>query len=158
MEAASEINLKAVLAEDVEAAATTAVGETTELSLAALENASAAIPLSGDAAPGDSLIAFWESEPEPVFPQPLTVLSSLDEAWGDPEPRSSATAAVVVYPLVIVLMMFWALVQVLLLGGKALCWLLTGLAERLDAFAQERLQRRRESALGMTEGLAFAIP
>ncbi len=97
--------------------------------------------------PNDSLIAFWESEPEQAPQQPLAVLPPLDEAWDEPEPHSPGASAVVVYPLVIVLMMLWATVQVLLLSGKAVCWVLTQTAERLDVMAQKRLQQHRESTL-----------
>ncbi len=96
--------------------------------------------------PNDSLIAFWESEPEQVSQQPLAVLPPLDEAWDEPDPHSPGSSAVIVYPLIIVLMMLWATVQVLLLSGKAVCWVLTQTAERLDAIAQQRLQQHRDSA------------
>ena len=109
--------------------------------------------------PNDSLIAFWESEPEQTPQQPLAVLPPLDEAWDEPEPRSPGAAAVVVYPLVIVLMMLWATVQVLLLSGQALCWVLTRTAEWLDVIAQKRLQQHRESARAPAGAeLTFAIP
>ena len=156
VEAAATISLEAVFVED-EAAAATAVEETAELSLEALEDASAAIPLPWEAAPENSLIAFWESEPEQAPQQPLAVLPPLDEAWDDPEPRSPGPAAVVVYPVVIALMMLWAMVQVLLLGGKGVCWVLTQTAERLDTMAQKRLKEHRESGLASTESeMTFA--
>ena len=139
-------------AESDEAAASVAVE-------AAIEPAELILISEATAPPEDSLIAFWESEPEQVVPQPLTVLLPLDEAWDDPEPRNSGTAAVVVYPLVVILMMLWAIVQVLLLGGKVVCWMLTQTAQRLDAMAQERLQRQRESDRAPAgPAMSLAIP
>jgi len=127
--------------------------ETEEISLDALTDASATIVLPWEATPEDSFITFWEAEPEPVVPQPLACLPELDEAWDEP-----AAPSPVVYPIVILLMMLWALVQVLLLGGKALCWVLAGVAERLDGLAQGRLEDRREPALGSIPDLRLAVP
>ena len=144
-----------------------AVEATDELPVVAVEATEVAEPHVEAAAsasteeatePNDTLLAFWESEPEQA-PQPLAVLPPLDKAWDDPEPRSPGAAAVVVYPLVIALMMLWATVQVLLLGGKALCWVLSQAAEQLDVMAQKYLQQHRESALATTGAeLTFAIP
>jgi hypothetical protein len=131
--------------------------ETDDIRLEALAEAPAELMRPGEAAPEDSFITFWDAEPEPVFPQPLAGLPALDEAWDDPEPDSPATPPVLVYPIVIALMMLWAWVQLLLLGGKAICWFLSGIATGLDAMAQERLQRQREFALEPSQGLAFAV-
>jgi hypothetical protein len=131
--------------------------ETAAPSLETLALASAELRLPWETMPEDSFITFWESDPEPVLPQPLTVLSALDGAWDDPEPDSAATSLVMVYPIVIAVIMLWALVQLLLLGGKAICWLLSGIATGLDAIAQERLQRT--STLKQTpQGFTFAVP
>lgn len=129
--------------------------ETDDIRLEALAEAPAELMRPGEAALEDGFITFWESDPEPVLPQPLAGLPALDEAWDDPEPDSPATPPVLVYPIVIALMMLWAWVQLLLLGGKALCWLLSGIATGLDAIAQERLQRQREFKLGPTQGVTL---
>ena len=124
-----------------------------ENSLSSFEDVSATIVLPEKVAPEDSFMAFWEAEPDPVVPQPLAGLPELDEAWDEPE----TPAPVVFYPVVIFLMMLWALVQVLLLGGKALCWMLAGVSQWLDGLAQGRLERQREPVLGFIPGLRFAV-
>jgi len=92
----------------------------------------------------DSFIAFWEAEPDPILPQPLDSLPELDVAWGDAS-KTATPAPVAVYPMVILLLMLWALVQMLLLGGKALCWVLAKAGQWLDDLAQAQLEHCRES-------------
>ena len=109
--------------------------ETEEISLESLAEASATIPLPGESAPEESFITFWEAEPEPVVPQPLACLPELDEAWDEP-----AAPAQVVYPVVIALLMFWAILQLLLLLTGWIVTGLTALANGLDAAATQRLE------------------
>ena len=116
-----------------------------------------AIAIPEPAAQDNSFETFWDSAPALLQPQPLINVSALDGDWDEPEPPASPASDVIVYPIVIGLMMLWAIVQLLLLGGKALCWLLSGIATGLDAMAQERLQRQRESALQPAPALVLAL-
>ena len=109
--------------------------ETEDISLEALADASATIVLPWEAAPEDSFITFWEAEPEPVVPQPLACLPELDEAWDEP-----AAPAPVVYPVVIALLMLWAILQLLLLLTGWIVTGLTALANYLDAAVTRRLE------------------
>ena len=126
--------------------------ETEDISLEAVTEASATISLPEEPTPENSFITFWEAEPDPVVPQPLACLPELDEAWDEP-----ATPAPVVYPIVILLMMLWAFVQVLLLGCKALCWGLAEVGQWLDSLAQARLERQRAVSVETASGLVLAL-
>ena len=109
--------------------------ETAEIGLDSLAEASATIVLPWEPTPEESFITFWEAEPEPVVTQPLACLPELDEAWDE-----FATPAPVVYPVVILLMMLWAVLQLLLLVAGWIVTGLTALANYLDAAATRRLE------------------
>ncbi len=109
--------------------------ETEDISLESLAEASATITLPWASIPEESFITFWDAEFDPVAPQPLDCLLELDEACDEP-----VAPAPVVYPLVIALLMLWAILQLLLLVTG---WIVTGLtafANFLDVAATRRLE------------------
>ncbi len=86
-----------------------------------------------------SFEAFWESPDVSLNPQPLTSISALDQDWEDILTPTSAPEPVAFYPIVIALLMLWAMVQLLLLLGHWIGLGLTVLADTLDAVASRRL-------------------
>ena len=88
---------------------------------------------------GDSFETFWDSAPVLLHPQPLVNVSALDGDWDEPQLPTAQVSEVIVYPIVIGLLMLWAMVQLLLLVSRGLAIGLTALANRLDAAATHRL-------------------
>ena len=87
-----------------------------------------------------SFETFWDSAPALLQPQPLVNVSALDEDWDDLQAQTPASDEVILYPLVIVLLMLWAILQLLLLVTG---WVVTGLtafANYLDDAATRRLE------------------
>jgi hypothetical protein len=87
----------------------------------------------------NSFEAFWDSAPALLHPHSLINVSALDGDWDDPEFPTSQASEVIVYPIVIGLLMLWAIVQLLLLAGHGIAQGLTALANALDAAASRRL-------------------
>jgi len=100
------------------------------------------IAIPDPAAQDTSFDTFWDSAPVLLQPQPLINVSALDGDWDEPEPPASQASEVIVYPIVIGLLMLWAIVQLLLLAGRGIAQGLTALANALDAAATRQLEVR----------------
>ena len=98
------------------------------------------IAIPDPAAQDNSFESFWDSAPALLQPQPLLNVSALDGDWDEPEPPASQASDVIVYPIVIGLLMLWAMVQLLLLAGRGIAKGLTALANALDAAATRQLE------------------
>jgi hypothetical protein len=99
-----------------------------------------AIAIPEPATQDTSFESFWDSAPALLQPQPLLNISVLDGDWDEPEPPASQASEVIIYPIVIGLLLLWAIVQLLLLAGRGIAQGLTTLANALDAAARHRLQ------------------
>ena len=98
------------------------------------------IAIPDPAAQDNSFESFWDSAPALLQPQPLVNVSVLDGDWDEPEPPVSPASDVIVYPIVIGLLMLWAMVQLLLLAGRGIAKALTALANTVDAAATRQLE------------------